>query len=45
MSPVFRLVPAWLIFYPEEEGDMFLRNVARISTVHAALYSRKQKSS
>jgi hypothetical protein len=34
-----------LLFDPEDGGDMFLRNVGRLSTEYTALYSRREKSS
>jgi hypothetical protein len=34
-----------LFFYPEDEGEMFLRNVNCLSKDHMALYPRRQTSS
>jgi hypothetical protein len=33
-----------LFFYPEDGGDMFLRNVGWLSTDYTALYPRRQDS-
>jgi hypothetical protein len=30
-----------LLFYPEDGGDMFLRNVGRLSANYTALYPRR----
>jgi hypothetical protein len=40
-----RWILAWLIFYPEVGGDMFLRNVGWLSTDYTALYPKRSKSS
>jgi hypothetical protein len=34
-----------LFFYPENGGDMFLRNVIYLSTNYTALYPRRENSS
>jgi hypothetical protein len=34
-----------LYFYPEDGGDMFLRNVGGLSTDYMALYPRREYSS
>jgi hypothetical protein len=33
------------VFYPEDGGDVFLRNVGRFSTDYMALFARKHNSS
>jgi hypothetical protein len=34
-----------LLFYPEDVGDIFLRNVSCLSTDYTVLYPRRQNSS
>jgi hypothetical protein len=45
LTPDFTLVSCLTYYDPEDGGDMFLRNVGRLSTDYTALYPRRQKSS
>jgi hypothetical protein len=48
LEPAYQLLSFWflarLIFDREDGGNMFLRNVGRLSTDYAALYPRREYS-
>jgi hypothetical protein len=43
--PISLVMLFGLFFYTEDGGDIFLRNVSRISRDYTALYPRRQNSS
>jgi hypothetical protein len=45
LPPPFTLVSCWLIFDPEDGGDMFLRKAGWLSTDYVGLYLRRWYSS